>query len=263
MNSPLVSVIMPAYNAEKYIKQAIQSLIDQTYTHWELLIIDDGSVDNTEGCVKQLNDARIRYFKQDNAGVSAARNVGLKHMNGEFFCFLDADDRYPKNSIAARLQCLLDNPDVTFVDGQILYMNEDFSTQLDCRKMTFSGYPKAALLRIDNTCFFGNTWFIRRKKGVDYQFKLGMTHSEDLLFCISIAEQGKYLAVEEPILQYRTGNSSAMSNLKGLEKGYLELYEEIKNKYASPSDDLDYLRLRIRRIMFRSYPPGFSAVVSY
>ncbi|MBK8309957.1 MAG: glycosyltransferase family 2 protein [Chitinophagaceae bacterium] len=90
MNSstiPLISVIMPAYNVSFYIADSIQSVVDQTYSNWELLIINDGSTDNTAEVVQKFTDPRIRYFEKENGGVSSARNVGLDEMKGDFFAF--------------------------------------------------------------------------------------------------------------------------------------------------------------------------------
>src|SRR5690606_24934270 len=120
MNNNLVSIIMPAYNATTYIADAIESVLHQTHPHWELLIINDGSKDNTEEIIKPfLSDSRIQYFKQENKGVSAARNVGLKNMKGDYFCFLDADDVLPPNSLADRLKIFQTNSQVKYVDGVV------------------------------------------------------------------------------------------------------------------------------------------------
>ena len=76
---------MPAYNEGEYIGEAIQSLIDQSYNKWELIIVDDGSNDNTENIVNSFNDKRIKYFKQDNEGASSAKNLGLSKNQGDYF----------------------------------------------------------------------------------------------------------------------------------------------------------------------------------
>src|SRR5262245_43093607 len=96
----LVSIITPVYNTEKFLAGCITSVLQQTHTNWELLIIDDGSVDGSANVVKQFNDPRIHYFHQENQGVSAARNAALRRMKGDFFCFLDGDDVMPPHSIA-------------------------------------------------------------------------------------------------------------------------------------------------------------------
>ena len=90
----LVSVIIPAYNVEKYIEAAISSVQKQTYAHWELLIVDDGSTDTTKNKILEISmsDARIHLFSQTNSGSSNARNKGLEHASGNYIAFLDGDD---------------------------------------------------------------------------------------------------------------------------------------------------------------------------
>ena len=95
----LVSIIMPAYNVEKHIASSISSVLNQSYNNWELIIINDGSTDETEQTIKLFKDKRIKYFKKQNGGVSSARNLALIKMQGDYFCFLDADDRLTKNSL--------------------------------------------------------------------------------------------------------------------------------------------------------------------
>lgn len=90
----MVSIIMPCYNAGKYIREAIESVLNQTYSDWELIIVDDGSTDNSMDIAERLaiSDSRIRLIMQPNAGACRARNNGIEHANGEYVKFLDADD---------------------------------------------------------------------------------------------------------------------------------------------------------------------------
>ena len=99
MNKPFFSIIIPTYNREKIIKSTVQSVINQTFKKWELLIIDDGSTDNTESVIKNINDPRIKYIFQDNSERSAARNNGIRNAKGEWICFLDSDDAYKENHL--------------------------------------------------------------------------------------------------------------------------------------------------------------------
>lgn len=93
LSSPLVSVIMPAYNVQQYISESIESVLAQTYQNWELIVMDDGSTDGTAETVKKyLQDKRIKYFYQENAKQSEARNNAIAKSNGEFIAFLDSDD---------------------------------------------------------------------------------------------------------------------------------------------------------------------------
>ncbi len=101
MNKVFVSCIMPAYNAEKYIYQSIESVIAQTYKNWELIVIDDGSTDNTADIIRQFQnrDKRIHYYFQTNAKQAAARNNAINRANGEILAFLDSDDQWTINHI--------------------------------------------------------------------------------------------------------------------------------------------------------------------
>ena len=104
----LISVILPAYNAANYIQIAIQSMLDQTYTHWELIVIDDGSSDNTMAVCRRMQalDERIQVFSKPNEGPSSARNLGLQQVHGQYLMFLDADDRYVPNALEIAVQSI-------------------------------------------------------------------------------------------------------------------------------------------------------------
>jgi glycosyltransferase involved in cell wall biosynthesis len=109
MGSTSVSIIMPTYNNRRYIGQAIQSVLEQSYANWELLIVDDGSVDDTGKVVAGIDDPRISYIYQTNKGVSAARNVGIAAAQGEYIAFLDADDLYQPEKLAIQVAHLDQN----------------------------------------------------------------------------------------------------------------------------------------------------------
>ena len=99
MKDNLISIVTPMYNGEKYVEETIQSVLKQTYPNWEMVIVDDGSKDNGPSIVEKYaqTDNRIKLLRQSNAGSSAARNNGLKHVQGRFVCFLDSDDFWEPN----------------------------------------------------------------------------------------------------------------------------------------------------------------------
>ena len=110
MSSAKVSVIIPAYNQADYVGKAIQSVLDQTYPDWELIVVDDGSTDATASVVRQFHDPRIRYIYQANKGASGARNTGIAKSSGKYVTFLDADDMYHPDKLEAQVTHLDQNP---------------------------------------------------------------------------------------------------------------------------------------------------------
>lgn len=252
-NKSLVSIIMAVYNGEPYIEEAIESVLAQSYKHWQLHIINDGSTDNTKTIINKFNDSRIIYHEQSNAGVSAARNVGLSAMQGEFFCFLDADDIFTVNSLAIRVEMLRNMPSLQFADGTVIIKDAELAKNLAIRTMKHSGPVFKTLIRNPEACFFGPSWMVRRQAGIHYEFDTLMTHAEDISFYLSISQQGDYAASKQVILHYRQGNDSAMSNYEGLENGYARLYEHIKEHPMASWQDEFYSKYRFSRIMILSY----------
>ena len=112
MSSPLVSVIIPVYNVEQYITQAVQSVLNQTYPHLELLIIDDGSPDQSVNICQQFTDSRIKIISQANRGLAGARNTGIREAQGEYLAFLDGDDLWKVNKLEKHLEHLESSPQV-------------------------------------------------------------------------------------------------------------------------------------------------------
>lgn len=251
---PLVSIIMPVYNAEDFIVPAIDSVVSQNYENWELIVVNDGSTDNSKSLIESYIDSRIRFFSQVNAGVSAARNRGLSIMNGEFFCFLDSDDLLPKGSISERVAYMLVHDSVDFLDGCIEVWDKNFEELKERRVQKSSNHPFKSLCAIDNSVFFGITWMIRRRSVIDYRFDVNLSHGEDLLFYMLLCiDGGKYDAIDGVVYKCRSGNESAMSNLDGIWSGYQYIYNCLKSSLASKSSELLSFKRKITSIMFKSF----------
>ena len=103
VNKPLVSIIMPAYNAEKTILESIESVLRQTYRNWELIVVNDGSKDSTSAVVLAIRDERVRLIEQENAGVANARNNGINNSTGEYIAFLDSDDLWVEEKLERQI----------------------------------------------------------------------------------------------------------------------------------------------------------------
>jgi len=113
MTKGLVSVIVPCYQQEQFIGQALQSICDQTYQDWQCVVVDDGSTDSSKEIILKFveSDARVNYIFQENSGVSAARNRGFLEAQGEFISFLDGDDLIKPDKILHQVEYFLDHPD--------------------------------------------------------------------------------------------------------------------------------------------------------
>ncbi len=123
MRMPLISIIMPTFMHAGFIAQAIISVMGQTYQNWELIIVDDGSSDNTKEVVASfLADRRIMYFAQVNAGASAARNKGIMVSGGELIAYLDSDDVFLPDHLQVRVE-MINNLGVDFVFGPLFVVN--------------------------------------------------------------------------------------------------------------------------------------------
>ena len=111
MKNPKVSIVIPAYNHEKYVGEAIQSVLDQTFRDFELIIINDGSTDHTEAEILRFKDDRIRYYSQENRGLSATLNRGIELARGEYFNFLPSDDAFLPDKLETQLRIFEENPE--------------------------------------------------------------------------------------------------------------------------------------------------------
>lgn len=134
---PLVSVITIFYNAAAFMQEAIDSVLDQSYSNWELLLVDDGSSDSSTEIAKELASkfpAKVRYLEHHdhlNKGMSASRNLGINNALGEYICFLDADDMWKPNKLFEQVTIMLNNPEVKMLYGNTLFW---WSWKNDSRK---------------------------------------------------------------------------------------------------------------------------------
>lgn len=140
------SIVCPVYNSEKYLSAAIDSVLEQDYKNWELVLVDDGSLDNSREIMSEYSerDSRIRLVHQDNSGPGAARNAGIEHSTGDYLVFLDSDDRLVPNYLS-RLEPLANSNDLVFID--VLQVDE-YGNAIAREEMSkFSHLDKDRLLR--------------------------------------------------------------------------------------------------------------------
>lgn len=139
--NPLVSIVIPVYNGQNYLKEAIDSALAQTYAPLEVLVINDGSKDKTEEIALSYSD-RIRYFTKENGGVSTALNMGISHMRGEYFSWLSHDDLYMPDKIKLEIAALLGDPTrIVYSDYAVIDKDGTMIAEMDIAKR----YPNADL----------------------------------------------------------------------------------------------------------------------
>lgn len=264
--SPLVSVIMPAYNAERYIGESISSVLAQTYSNWELLVVNDGSTDGTAAIVEGFKDHRIRLFHKANGGIGSARNLALRHVRGTFICGLDSDDVMPPRSIASRVQVFQAHPDTDIVDGQVVFTDATLKKTLRVYNPSFEGDPFHEVVRLTGTCFMGFSWLIRWGPQETTTFREDISHGEDLVFYLHYSPGKRYRYTSEPVLIYRRTGTSSMSDLDGLERSYRKMERLLREQGVATKEELRYFHWRRKRIMAGSYwhaKRPFSAIRAY
>lgn len=249
-----ISIITPVFNGVRYITEAAESVYAQTCLEWEWIIIDDGSTDGSAILLDELDDPRILVIHQANAGASAARNVGLQHARSDYVTFLDVDDLLPPNALALRAAYLDAQPDVDIVNGGVRVISKGSVLRYYHPDLA-KGPLLDRLARLEEGVFFGVNYMIRRACIDDHRFIEGLSHCEDLIFFLTLANDKalRYGAVPEIVYDYRVQPSSAMSNLDGLEQGYLELFRHSKAMSKLSTATRQTQMQRVQRILVRSW----------
>tara|TARA_B100001758_G_scaffold247953_1_gene269026 strand:+ start:10178 stop:10930 length:753 start_codon:yes stop_codon:yes gene_type:complete len=208
---PLVSIITPCYNSSCFISESITSVINQTYSNWELLVVDDKSTDNTKEIILSFssNDQRIRpLFLDNNVGPAQARNFGIERSKGRYIAFLDADDVWFSNKLKNQL-LFMQNNDIAFSYTTYQRISEDglikYNTIKAPELMTYSSYLK-------NTIIGCLTVVIDRDKTGDFLMP-NISSSHDMALWLLIMKRGfDAYGLDENLAGYRVTSSSNTSN---------------------------------------------------
>lgn len=210
---PLISVIIPAYNAEKTIQETIDSVLNQTVQDFEIIVINDGSQDKTLEIVNSIKDPRLQVFSYPNAKQAASRNRGIYHSTGELLAFLDADDLWKPEKLEAQLKALQDNPEAAVAYSWSQCIDENGYFLREASQSTTSGDVYAKLLLcdfLDN----GSNPLVRRQALEDVgTFDESLPPAEDWELWIRLAARYHFVAVPYPHILYRQSPTSASANL--------------------------------------------------
>ncbi len=200
---PLVSVIIPVYNGERYLAEAIDSVFAQDYHPFEIIVVDDGSVDDTADIAKLYKDD-VRYIYQSNQGHAAAKNTGISVAEGEFIAFLDADDLWAPHKLRAQIGFLIENPEIGYVISRMRVFLEPgarWPYQLD--EEYFASDPAG---------YLPSTLVVKKHVlGEIGTFDTGYRHANDSDWFFRAKDAGVPMAVLQDVLVYRRLHSSNMS----------------------------------------------------
>lgn len=227
--SPLVSIIIPAFNAARFIPETIRSVAAQTHRNLEIIAVDDGSTDDTREVLRAFceEDPRIRLIEQANSGVSAARNAGARLARGEFLGFLDADDTLPPGAVEAILRKFASDQSFGLVQSD--HMTMDVHSVKD--EVIYS-FPKEGwvlddllLLSEGTSIFCVGSWLVKREifqqsGGFDPRLSNGADHE----FYFRTAKLCKFGRVPEVGFYYRMHAANMHSNVALLERDVLRAY---------------------------------------
>lgn len=232
MNStPLVSVLMPTYNREDFVGEAIESVLAQTYPNLELIVVDDGSTDNTKTVVREyLSDPRVKYLYKENGGQSSARNLGFKHSKGEYISFLDSDNKWKPEKVEVCIAAFSENPDVGVIYCDNITI-DDKGREIDRNSMKrYSGMITAQLLK-DNFVTI-NTATLKREC---YETMGGLNESlfraPDYDLWLRISTKYKFLYVPKFVSYYRVMENQISSDKDGRFKANLEILNHFFKQY--------------------------------
>ena len=228
MKKGLVSVIMPAYNSEKYIGEAIASVLAQNYEDWELLIINDASTDNTGSIIKYYSDLdkRVKAFTlSQNAGVANARNVGIKNANGQYIAFLDSDDFWYKNKLEKQIAYMqANNVAFSYHNFRILNISNGKEKIVTVpKKLDYKG-----LLKGNNT---GSCVAVCIDRNIVKNIFMPADRQEDYICWLNILKEHNLIAhgIDYCLSTYRVGKLSLSSNKLKSALWTWKVYRESQN----------------------------------
>lgn len=219
---PLVSIIVPAYNAEKTIGRCITSVLDQTYTNIELIVVNDGSKDSTkEICDSFLQSQRMKLVNKENAGVSAARNTGLEQSLGQYILFLDADDTLPPNACTVYVAAMEKSVDLCVADSSWVKNNQLQQKTTIGSALKCGTYERNAFQKVFGTLYKNNysnsVWGkCYRKEKIKEFFQTGISVGEDLVFNLAYLCGCERITILEDVLYhyYLQDNGSLSSSFR-------------------------------------------------
>jgi len=209
-----IAVIIPVYNAASSIRQTVESVLTQTFSDWQIILINDGSTDETLEQVNGINDRRIKIVSYENAGVSVARNRGIALSNSKFIAFLDADDLWTPDKLQSQREALLQYPQAGLAYSWTVFLDEEGLIQYKQKPVFFKGDVLGELFK-NNFLMCGSTPLIRRE-AVDVvgYFDSHLSPAEDWDYWLRVAAKYPFTLVSKYQTFYCKSKTSSSSKVR-------------------------------------------------
>lgn len=237
----LVSVIMPSYNTDKFIKQSIESVIDQTYKNWELIIVDDCSTDNTDNVVASISDDRIIYLKNKvNSGAAVSRNRALREAKGRWIAFLDSDDLWSSDKLEKQIKFMEDN------DYHFSYTNyEEINEDGKLTGVMVTGPKKITKTGMYNYCWPGCLTVMYDAQVVGLIQIEDIKKNNDYAMWLKVCKKVNCYLLNEELAYYRRGRVGSVStnSIKKMIGWHYKLFRYADNKNSVRSICLTIVNL--------------------
>lgn len=264
IKDPTISIVIPCYNQERFLDKCLSSLINQTYKHLEIIIVNDGSTDSSEKIIdsyielsKSSETLRIIKINQENKGLGGAINTGLKFISGDLFCWQDCDDFYERDALEKLKKYLDENPNYDFVRGEVAFRHEENMNSI--AYIGKSKYPqktnifKNVLFHKDMYCYPG-CFLIRSvffTQCVPYREIYPSKRGQDWQLLLPVSYYGKCGYLNSVVFNYVIRKNS-MSHKKQTTKTKLQIYDEFiriinktLNNISMPYTLKTWLQIRI------------------
>ncbi len=236
---PLVSIILPIFNGEKYLETAIKSVLSQEYANWELLLIDDGSSDNSQRIMRAQTDIRIKpVVHTSNQGLISTLNHGLTLARGQYIARMDQDDISDISRLNKQVKFLLENPDVGILGTQAAIINKDDRVQGILPAPIFSDDISFGL-KITNCFIHGSVMFNRKALPDDIFYPSSYLHSEDYALWVKLANAGVKMRNLDEVLYFWRSHVESISKKENANQlvSHKEIVDSQKGKRAKTSAD--------------------------
>jgi glycosyltransferase involved in cell wall biosynthesis len=250
-----ISIIIPAYNAQKTIQKTIESVLNQTVQDFEIIVVNDGSTDSTLDAVSQIHDPRIQVFSYPNSGAANTRNQGFEHSSGKYIAFLDADDLWANNKLELQLKALQNNPESAVAYSWTDYIDESGEFLRPGTHVTKNGNVYPALL-VQNFLESGSNPLIRREAFAEVGgFDPSLLGGQDTDLYIRLAARYPFIGVPVVQIFYRLSADSITSQVIRHEKQCVAVIEKA---FLQAPSSLQYLKPQslmglYKYLIFRSF----------